>query len=325
MTPKAGSYATQGITKRVSTPIYPKDILSDRELVTCSPAAKGAWLWTFLQLLADDKDRQRDTFEGFARSWCCTVAEAKGIVTELVERSPCDVSLQGDVVTLTSRRLKRKCNARKQGAARVRKHRAAKAKAEAAAATGEGVKRKSNGGCNGGGNTTNGALSVSVSVSDSVSNDNTPHTPGAAEGAFDEETRTRSLRELAILHQAPDLRPLTVEQWEACKAKRSPFLDWPKALIYLVTTAKVEGKVKKAGPFVDTRLGYFERDHREATARRRKAAETREAACQELAAFILEGGLNPDSVDRAKASAAKEYGPAFVDRAVDLAAAKETP
>lgn len=112
------------VRKRICAPLYPKDILVDAELSTCSLATRGAYLWFLLQICYDNVSSMTLDLQAWSRFWRCSEDEARAVVTELSQRNPCDVTLCNEIVTLTNRRrkrlLKRRCNA----LARVRRYRA---------------------------------------------------------------------------------------------------------------------------------------------------------------------------------------------------------
>jgi len=111
----------------VSEAVYPADILSDSALMASSIQTKGAWLWTLLLLWRDKTYKITDTREGFARLWGCSVNDVEAILAELEMRQVCDMS--HDVpkmsanVTLTCRRLERRCKSNADAALRKQRQR----------------------------------------------------------------------------------------------------------------------------------------------------------------------------------------------------------
>ena len=112
-----------GINKGVSEAVYPKDILGDTALKTCTLRTRGAWYECLLHMWHDRTCEITTTYPGFARLWGCELVEAKQIIDELKITKPCNVTVSNLRVTLTSRRLQRRHKDRKDAANRQKKHR----------------------------------------------------------------------------------------------------------------------------------------------------------------------------------------------------------
>ena len=120
---KARTHEEAGIRKHVSEAVYQGDVLADKALQKCSPAAKGAWIWTWFQLSREGSYCETSTFAEWGRMWGCSAAAAKRIIEELEKTKPCNVTIRNGQVTLLSRRLRRKVKGRENARIRVQRHR----------------------------------------------------------------------------------------------------------------------------------------------------------------------------------------------------------
>lgn len=93
---------------------------------------------------------------------------------------------------------------------------------------------------------------------------------------------------LKTLHRVPMLRGITLEQWLMIRKNRSPFMDWPRAIAFVVSKAEIEGSIDKPGPFVDSRLGYYEKDHIRDIESAQTQAKKRARDVSDMANFIRE-------------------------------------
>ncbi len=112
-----------GIKRRVSVPVYAKDILSELTLIMSPLDIKGAWVWCLLSMWDTGADRVTGTFEEMGFFWGCSDVEAKRISEEIKRRKIGDVTFSHNDVTIVSRRLSRAKKHREQDAKRKRKQR----------------------------------------------------------------------------------------------------------------------------------------------------------------------------------------------------------
>ena len=120
----AMNHKTSGIhRKRVSEAVFPADILAACDLGMCTLRTFGAWMKTLLVLMRENKSSKTATREQWGRFLGCPPREFDAIVDELRDLTPCDVRERNGKITLKSRRLARKENARKQGARRAQRFR----------------------------------------------------------------------------------------------------------------------------------------------------------------------------------------------------------
>ena len=162
---KGKTQADAGINKRVSEPVYPADILSDSAVLACGIAVRGAWFWCLLTMWHEKRHKVSGTPETFGRAWGCSEDEADRIIGELRGNKVCRVRKSHSLVTLVSRRLKRRDKARLDAVKRKRAERAAAKRAAVSQGSHSVVAGKSP------------PPSVSVSVSSPVSTSGVPPTP----------------------------------------------------------------------------------------------------------------------------------------------------
>ena len=118
---------------------------------------------------------------------------------------------------------------------------------------------------------------------------------------------------LQRLHkEQPSLRGMTLEQWLRIEQHRSTHMNWLKAIEFVLDKAALQPDIKKPAAFVDTYLGFFEKDHMREIALSQERATERDRELTDLATFIVEGGAGTGSVDRQKTRLEKKYGPEFV-------------
>jgi hypothetical protein len=110
----------KGIERRVSVPVYSKDILSEYGLITASLEIRGAWAWCLFTMWENGRYSVHGTFDEMGRLWGCSPDEASRIAAEIGERNIADVTISNGQVTLVSRRLKRQEKEREQAAKRQR-------------------------------------------------------------------------------------------------------------------------------------------------------------------------------------------------------------
>jgi hypothetical protein len=285
----------KGIDRRVSEPVYPKDVLSEVTLVMAPPDVKGAWVWALLILWDNDKPSHTATLDEWGRIWGCSAVEADSLVKEIHDREIGIVTRRHEKVTLTSRRLRRRHKVKEGN--RIRK-----------------ARQRVRDGCHGGVTRKKGASSSSSSVS---SSDNPSEEGSSSERPTSSSPRGKSDPDLERIHrECPELRGLSWEHWTLAKRNRSAFLDYDKAVTELIRRASLEMDIRKPGIWVDRQLGYWEADHREDIARRKKAHDEREAATEQMAATIADLGGDPDEpifpgTDRTKGAALKDMKSTF--------------
>ena len=113
-----------GISKGVSEPVYPNDIIGDRALMGADLAAFGAWMKFLLHCWRERQHSLTETLEGWSAVWNVDITEVERILGVIKTRKIGDVKHKcNDLVTLTCRRLQRRANERDRTSARVKKHR----------------------------------------------------------------------------------------------------------------------------------------------------------------------------------------------------------
>ncbi len=112
-----------GILKRVSTPVYWKDVLSDQALQSSTNETVGAWLKTWASLELDDAYEFTKTRAQWGRLWSATPDEVDRIIADMQSTKILDVTLCNENVTLMLRRNKRRHKAQEQARLRVKRHR----------------------------------------------------------------------------------------------------------------------------------------------------------------------------------------------------------
>ncbi len=108
MTEHGQSHSDAGISKRVSEPVYPADIIADTALQQCDLLTRGAWYECLWRMWRDRTYKIEGTVTSLARLWGCTEEEVGHVITELIVHSPCDVTQCSNKITLLSRRLQRR-------------------------------------------------------------------------------------------------------------------------------------------------------------------------------------------------------------------------
>lgn len=103
----------RGIYKGISEPVYPADILAERDLALAPLEVKGAWFWTLLHLWRTKAHSLTDSIDGFAAEWRCCNADVTRIIGYIEAHKIANVTrlCNGDV-TLTCRRLERRVTER---------------------------------------------------------------------------------------------------------------------------------------------------------------------------------------------------------------------
>ena len=120
---KARSHSAAGIDNAVSEPVYPADILSEETLIMAPPDVKGAWGWFLFVLWRKRRGSHTATAEEWGRLWGCSAAEATRLCKEIKRRQIGSVTFRNARITLMSRRLSRREQARKAAARRQKQHR----------------------------------------------------------------------------------------------------------------------------------------------------------------------------------------------------------
>ncbi len=110
-------------TKCVSEQFFPKDWLSDSALRSADLATRGAWMECLCHMWLNRVGHLTGTTESFAAMWRCSLDEAVRIIEVMQTTRICDVNNRNGNVTLTSRRLSRRCKEREQAALRMRRMR----------------------------------------------------------------------------------------------------------------------------------------------------------------------------------------------------------
>ena len=126
---KARTQAEAGISKRISEPVYPADILSDEKRKVARLATRGAWDDVWFTLCHERAYFMTHTIVEWGRFWGCSTREAKMVLSDMKVSRICNVTFcngKKHNVTLTCRRLARRDKANKHSAERMRKHRAKK-------------------------------------------------------------------------------------------------------------------------------------------------------------------------------------------------------
>ncbi len=117
------NHKESGINKRPSEAVYPADIISDTALQMCSLITFGAWMKCLLPMWRDKTSSASGTIKQFARKWGCSEEEVEDIINEIETTNVADVIKSNNNVTLVSRRLKRREDAKEKTRLRVEEHR----------------------------------------------------------------------------------------------------------------------------------------------------------------------------------------------------------
>jgi len=127
----ARSQREAGIFKAVCETFYMNDWLADGALRSASPAVRGVWIDTLCLMWRDRLYAISKTEGEWASFWGVSAETAKALIQELGEHGVCEVlqavtpcrEMSRLVVTLVSRRLKRREKVRKQAQERKRRQR----------------------------------------------------------------------------------------------------------------------------------------------------------------------------------------------------------
>lgn len=104
---------------------YPRDWLSDPDLAQCSALTHGVWINLLASMHTGERSELTGTIGQLARLGRCTESEMTRFIAEAEATNFCDVTECHDLVTVSSRRLKRDERERKSAVSRQRKHREA--------------------------------------------------------------------------------------------------------------------------------------------------------------------------------------------------------
>lgn len=121
------------------------------------------------------------------------------------------------------------------------------------------------------------------------------------------------------LHKVPQLAAVTLADLHLCLGNHSTFMDREAAIAHVIERAKLEGRVRKPLVFLSLQLGYYAKNNAAAIRKAETEAHSKRKDLEDLASFIIDGGLGVDSVNVQKKRLAKEYGQAFVKEAEQLA------
>jgi len=142
---------------------------------------------------------------------------------------------------------------------------------------------------------------------------------------FDEIYKKHPL--LKELHTAicEDLHRIDHVQWEVCvsRHKKSLFMNWQKALKYVMEQAILKAPLADPAAFLDYHLSVYEKANKSWIEDRKKRYEERAKELQELADFLRENAGNLEAVSNAKIRACKYWGADFVKQAEIQAQEKE--
>jgi len=124
------------------------------------------------------------------------------------------------------------------------------------------------------------------------------------------------------LHECPDLRRISLEQYLRAVQSRSKFMDLDKAIEEVVRRAHIQSPISKPGSFLDAQLSYWEKDHAADISKRRKAHKRLQRYIAEMAECIVEYRANPKhsmysngGIERMATEFAREHG----DHALEMA------
>lgn len=286
------SHKEQGVRNKTVTlnDVYPADLVADLDLHLVSVGAKGAWLWSLFFLWREQRDSIAGTYEELGRLWGCDTPTSRHIVTELDTRNVCIVTVDHGIVTLTSRRLARRFRHKIAAARRASKHRA-KQRGEDLSQWGK--KRISNGQRNARVTRPIDAPSLSSSLSFPKEGTLSPPTPSPDVSEGDGKLPLKSeIYErhppLRILHERPELRALSLQQYLTVRSNRSPYMDWIKAARWVAKRSILAAPIHVPGVWLDTRLSEWEYEHRVETQRDRQHAEQKKRRIEEVLAFVSE-------------------------------------
>ncbi len=119
----ASSREGAAVTRLPWVKFWYQDWLGAPDLADSTLATQGAWMRALCRMWHDDAAELTRTMYEWSRFWDCDMSVTETVMEELEHFGICDISRDGDSVTLKSRRIEREKNKREQDALRKRRQR----------------------------------------------------------------------------------------------------------------------------------------------------------------------------------------------------------